>query len=169
MATLLNEWKVLDVIRRQKLDKVPFLSGPSRDVDLWAWRDEHALYHVTDFCWGGSLRDLTCTPWESCLKLIAAEVVRFDQYVYIYGRTDPTPDAWPPEASLARYRAPRPQTRKHFYPQGWSHSNQRFWWFSIHVSRKEAVAQANRPGTHSGLALLRSRDACLRCSQRRIL
>ena len=44
---LLNEWKVLEVLRREKKDRTPYLQSPSKEVDLWAWKDEKALYHVT--------------------------------------------------------------------------------------------------------------------------
>ena len=44
---LLNEWKVLEVLRREGRKKTPYLLGPSKEVDLWAWKDEKALYHVT--------------------------------------------------------------------------------------------------------------------------
>ena len=44
---LLNEWKVLEVLRREGRKRTPYLQGPSKEVDLWAWKDEKALYHVT--------------------------------------------------------------------------------------------------------------------------
>jgi hypothetical protein len=44
---LLNEWKVLEVLRREGKDRTPYLQGPSKEVNLWAWKDEKALYHVT--------------------------------------------------------------------------------------------------------------------------
>ena len=44
---LLNEWKVLEVLRREGRRRTPYLQGPSKDVNLWAWKDEKALYHVT--------------------------------------------------------------------------------------------------------------------------
>jgi len=44
---LLNEWKVLEVLRREGRKKTPYLQGPSKGVSLWAWKDEKALYHVT--------------------------------------------------------------------------------------------------------------------------
>ena len=44
---LLNEWKVLEVLRREGRRTTPYLQGPSKEVDLWAWKDEKALYHVT--------------------------------------------------------------------------------------------------------------------------
>lgn len=44
---LLNEWKVLEVLRRKGRKRTPYLLGPSKEVDLWAWKDEKALYHVT--------------------------------------------------------------------------------------------------------------------------
>ena len=46
-AFLLNEWKVLEVLRREGRKRTPYLQGPSKEVDLWAWKDEKALYHVT--------------------------------------------------------------------------------------------------------------------------
>ena len=46
-AFLLNEWKVLEVLRRKGKKKIQYLQGPSKEVDLWAWKDEKALYHVT--------------------------------------------------------------------------------------------------------------------------
>jgi hypothetical protein len=46
-AFLLNEWKVLEVLRREGRKRTPYLQGPSKEVDLWAWKDERALYHVT--------------------------------------------------------------------------------------------------------------------------
>ena len=47
---LLNEWKVLEVLRREGRKRTPYLQSPSKEVDLWAWKDEKALYHVT-VCW----------------------------------------------------------------------------------------------------------------------
>jgi len=44
---LLNEWKVLEVLRREGRKRTLYLQGPSKEVDLWAWKDEKALYHVT--------------------------------------------------------------------------------------------------------------------------
>lgn len=44
---LLNEWKVLEVLRREAKKRTPYLQSPSKEVDLWAWKDEKALYHVT--------------------------------------------------------------------------------------------------------------------------
>lgn len=44
---LLNEWKVLEVLRREGRKRTPYLQGPSKEVNLWAWKDEKALYHVT--------------------------------------------------------------------------------------------------------------------------
>lgn len=44
---LLNEWKVLEVLRQEGRKRTPYLQGPSKEVDLWAWKDEKALYHVT--------------------------------------------------------------------------------------------------------------------------
>ena len=46
-AFLLNEWKVLEVLRREGRKRTPYLQGPSKEVDLWAWKDDKALYHVT--------------------------------------------------------------------------------------------------------------------------
>lgn len=46
-AFLLNEWKVLEVLRRERRKRTPYLQSPSEEVDLWAWKDEKALYHVT--------------------------------------------------------------------------------------------------------------------------
>lgn len=44
---LLNEWKVLEVLRREGRKRSSYLQGPSKEVNLWAWKDEKALYHVT--------------------------------------------------------------------------------------------------------------------------
>ncbi|KAF9788074.1 kinase-like domain-containing protein [Thelephora terrestris] len=71
---LLNEWKVLEVLRREGKDRTPYLQGPSKEVNLWAWKDEKALYHVTEFCEMGDL-----TPWathlgENRMKLVAVEL-----------------------------------------------------------------------------------------------
>ena len=44
---LLNEWKVLEVLRRKGRKRTQYLQSPSKEVDLWAWKDEKALYHVT--------------------------------------------------------------------------------------------------------------------------
>lgn len=44
---LLNEWKVLEVLRREGRKRTAYLQGPSKEVNLWAWKDEKALYHVT--------------------------------------------------------------------------------------------------------------------------
>ena len=44
---LLNEWKVLEVLRREGRKRTPYLQSPSKEVDLWSWKDEKALYHVT--------------------------------------------------------------------------------------------------------------------------
>ena len=44
---LLNEWKILEVLRREGRKRTPYLQSPSKEVDLWAWKDEKALYHVT--------------------------------------------------------------------------------------------------------------------------
>lgn len=46
-AFLLNEWKVLEVLRREGRKRTQYLQSPSKEVDLWAWKDEKALYHVT--------------------------------------------------------------------------------------------------------------------------
>jgi hypothetical protein len=46
-AFLLNEWKVLEVLRQERRKRTPYLQRPSKEVDLWAWKDEKALYHVT--------------------------------------------------------------------------------------------------------------------------
>ena len=44
---LLNEWKVLEILRREGRKRTVYLQGPSKEVNLWAWKDEKALYHVT--------------------------------------------------------------------------------------------------------------------------
>ena len=44
---LLNEWKILEVLKQEGRKRTPYLQGPSKEVNLWAWKDEKALYHVT--------------------------------------------------------------------------------------------------------------------------
>lgn len=71
---LLNEWKVLEVLRREGRKNTPYLQSPSKEVDLWAWKDDKALYHVTDFCEMGNLTPWACHLGENRMKLVAAEL-----------------------------------------------------------------------------------------------
>ncbi|KAF9653687.1 kinase-like protein [Thelephora ganbajun] len=71
---LLNEWKVLEVLRREGRKRTPYLQGPSKEVDVWAWKDEKALYHVTDLCEMGDLTAWATHLGENRMKLVAVEL-----------------------------------------------------------------------------------------------
>jgi hypothetical protein len=99
---LLNEWKVLEVLRRKGRKRTQYLQSPSKEVDLWAWKDEKALYHVTvrsvipgtslaplskrasqDFCEMGDLTAWATHLGENRMKLVAVELVRTPQWPYL--------------------------------------------------------------------------------------
>lgn len=109
---LLNEWKVLEVLRRKGRKRTPYLQGPSKEVDLWAWKDEKALYHVTvrgpslryssvflpppkqppqDFCEMGDLSAWATHLGENRMMLVAVELVRPSLWPY----SSPSPLARP--------------------------------------------------------------------------